>query len=42
MKVPGFEGKRVLWEVVDDNVVEDPKDNDEIGIQCLDDLLYKD
>ena len=30
VEVSGFDGKKVLCEVVDNNVVEDPKYNDEI------------
>ena len=32
MEVVGQDGKRFLWEVVDDHVVEEPTDNDEIGL----------
>ena len=32
MEVSGSEGKKVLWKIVDDRVLEGPKDNDEIGI----------
>ena len=34
--VVGHDKKKVLWEVVDDNVVEEPTDNDEIGLQGFD------
>ena len=32
MEVSCSSGKRVLWEVAYDNVVEDQRDNDEIGL----------
>ena len=32
MKVSGYDGNKVILEVVDDNVVGDPKKNDEIGL----------
>ena len=32
MEVSGYYRKKVLWEVIDDHVVEDPKDKNEIGI----------
>ena len=33
MEVSGSDGKKVIWEVIDDNVVEDPNKNDEIGLR---------
>ena len=33
VKVAGYNVKKFVWEVVDDNVVEKAKDNDEIGLQ---------
>ena len=35
MQVLGSDGKKVLWGVVDDNFVEDPKENDEIGLRIF-------
>ena len=32
MKVPGYGGEKVLWEVVDNHYVEYPKENYEIGM----------
>ena len=32
----GHDGKKVLWEVVDDHVVEEPTDYDEIGLRGFD------
>ena len=37
------DGKKVIWEVSDDHVVEDPTDHDEIGLWGFDfNLFYKD
>ena len=33
VEVSGSDGKRVLWGVVDDHVVEEEKEHDEIGLQ---------
>ena len=33
MEVVSHDGKEVLWEVADDHVVEEPTDNDEIGLR---------
>ena len=33
MEVSGSDGKKDIWEVVDDHVVEDVKELDEIGLQ---------
>ena len=33
MEVPTQDGKKVIWEVVDDHVVEDPNDNYQIRLQ---------
>ena len=35
VEVSGYEEKKVLWEVVYDNAVEEGKENDEIGLQGL-------
>ena len=32
VEVSGSDGKKVLWGVVDYCVIEEPKDNDEIGL----------
>ena len=32
MGVVGHDGKRVLWEVVDDNAIEEATDYDKIGL----------
>ena len=29
----------MLWEVVEDRVIEDPKDNDEIGLRGVDNII---
>ena len=39
-EVSGFEGKKVIWEVVNDRVVEEVKYHDEIGLQGLDFNLF--
>ena len=36
MEVVGNEEKKVIWEVVDNNVVEEPTDHEEIGLQGFD------
>ena len=36
----GHEKKKVLWEVVDNNVVEEPTDHEEIGLQGFDFNIY--
>ena len=36
MGVVGHDKKRVLWEVVDDHVVEEPTDHEEIGLRGFD------
>ena len=36
MEVVGSDGKKVLWNVVDDNFVEEKNDNDEIGLEGFD------
>ena len=33
--MPVYDWKKFLWEVVDDHIIEDPKDNDEIGLRGL-------
>ena len=33
VEVFGHDGKKVLWEVVDDHVIEEPTDHDEIGLR---------
>ena len=33
MEVVGSDGKKVIWNVVDDNFVEEKNDNDEIGLE---------
>ena len=35
MEVSGSDGKKVVWEVVDNHVVRDPKVNDKIGLRVL-------
>ena len=43
MEVTGYDGKKFLWEVVDDHVVEEGKEHDEIGLWGFDfDLFEKD
>ena len=32
----GHDKKKVLWEVVDDHVVEEPTDHEEIGLRVFD------
>ena len=32
MEVVGYDGKRVIWEVVNDNVVEEVTNHDKIGL----------
>ena len=36
VEVVGSEGKKVLWEVVDNHVIEDPKNNDDMGLRVFD------
>ena len=36
MEVSGYDGNKVLWEVVDGHVVEDTRENYEIGLQVFD------
>ena len=36
MEVVGHEKRKVLWEVVDDHVVEEPTDHEEIGLRGFD------
>ena len=36
MEVLGHENMKMLWEVVDDHVVEDPTDHEEIGLRVFD------
>ena len=33
MEVVGYDGNKVLWGVVNNNVVEDPTDHDDIGLR---------
>ena len=33
MEVVSHDGKRVIWVVVNNHLVEDPSDNDEIGLR---------
>ena len=33
MEVVGHDGKKVLWEVVDYHVIEEPTDNEEMGLR---------
>ena len=43
VKVSGSDGKKVLWEVVDDHVVEEGKEHDDIGLWGFDfNLIDKD
>ena len=35
VKVLGYDKKKVLWELVEDHVVEEPTDHEEIGLQGL-------
>ena len=35
MEVVGHDKKKLLWEVVDNNVVEEPSDNEDIGLGGL-------
>ena len=43
MEVSGSDGKKVLWEVVDDHVVEEGKEHDDIGLWGFDfNLIDKD
>ena len=34
-EVSGFDWKKVIWEVVEDHVVEEEKKNDEIGLRGI-------
>ena len=36
MEVVGHDKKKVLWEVVDDHVVEEPSDHEDIGLRGFD------
>ena len=36
LEVVGHDKKKVLWEVVDDNIVEDPTDHEEIWLRGFD------
>ena len=36
VEVSGSDGERVIWEVVDDHVVEEGKNHDEIGLRGID------
>ena len=36
MEVVGRDKKKVLWEVVDNHVVEEPTDHEEIGLRGFD------
>ena len=36
VEVVGHDKKNVLWEVVDDNVVEEPSDHKDIGLRGFD------
>ena len=47
MEFFGHDKKKVLWEVVDDNIAEAPTDHEEIGLQgfdlyevCLSEIIY--
>ena len=40
MEVVGSEKNKVLWEVVDNHVVEEPTDHEEIGLRGLDFNLF--
>ena len=40
MEVVGHDKKKILWEVVDDHVIEDPTDHDEIGLHRFDLNLF--
>ena len=35
MGMSGYDGNKFVWEVVGDHVVDNPKDNDEIGLWGL-------
>ena len=35
MEVVGHDKKKVLWEVVEDHVVEEPSDHEDIGLRGL-------
>ena len=35
VEVSGFDWKKVIWEVVEDHVVEEEKKNDEIGLRGI-------
>ena len=37
----GHDKKKVLWEVVDDHVVEEPTDHEEIGLRVFNLKLFK-
>ena len=36
VEVVGYDNKKVLWGVIDDNVVEYPRDHEEIGLRGFD------
>ena len=40
VEVVGHDGNKVLWEVVEDNVVEEATDHNEIGLQGFDFILF--
>ena len=40
MEVVGYDRKKVIWEVVDDHVIEEETDNDEIGLRGFDFNLF--
>ena len=40
LKCPVLKGRSYFWKVVDYNVVEDPKENDEIGLLGFDFNLF--
>ena len=40
MEVLGSDEKKVVWEVVDNHVVEYPKDNDDKGIWGFDSIMF--
>ena len=36
MEFVGHDKTKVLWEVVDNHVVEEPSDHEDIGLRCFD------
>ena len=40
MEVSGSDGKKFLWEVVDDHVVEEGKEHNDIGLWGFDFILF--